>query len=125
MGVLEDPFQDDSLNGFDSSWQELSWGRRPGTLIPFHGGLSVGHLNFLTEWWLGSKRVCPKSQEMEAANFLEPWCGHWHNDSSGVFYRSVSHRVRIGGEGTCTPPVNGRLSKQFVGIFSSRHGFPH
>lgn len=57
---------------------ELSWGWRPGPLVPFHVGLSVGYLNFLTEWWQCSKKECPESQEVETANFFKTWCGNWH-----------------------------------------------
>lgn len=77
---------------------KLSWGQGPSTLFPFHVGLLVGYMNFLTEWWLSSKWECPKSQEVEAANFLKAWVWKQALQVFWSIHWSISYRAQIWGE---------------------------
>lgn len=70
--------------------------------------LSIDQLDHLTARGLGSKRECPKGQEVEAADFLSPGLRNWHSISSSVFCRSK-------GEGTQTSSLYERNAKEFRG----------
>lgn len=43
-------------------------------------------LVFLTAWWLGSRKECPKKQEVGAASFLKSGAGNWYRVPFADFY---------------------------------------
>lgn len=70
-------------------------------------------LGFLTVWWLGSKKECPKSQEVEAARFLWSGPGEWYSVTSVEFCAQTVKDPRFKVMGFCFHLSMEGVSKNF------------